>query len=377
MEEAPLQGISVLLMMTTLNLGGVASSLRAMVSVLLDLGASLRVCAITSGGPLEDFLSDHGVPVQVLGLPKWTRSLRTTRGVAELLRREAPMVVHTHCYEPNFHASRARHAAPVPWLFITHHDPRMRLHRVVMNYWLRDVPDRIVVVSRGLGDLYRRWCGYSEEKLCVLPNAVDVERFRPAPRDTALAQELGLGDAYPVVGNVGGFGRPKGQAVAVRALAELTRWLPRAKLVFVGDGKHRPRVESLARRLGVHDRIVFAGRREDVPRFLTLFDVYVQPSWTEADPVAVKEALAAGRPVVSTATIGPRGFITHGETGLLVPIGHWRALAQSIRRLAEDKDLAARLGRAGRAYAEVEFTHETYRRRLVELYAPVVQSLRR
>ena len=262
----------------------------------------------------------------------------------------------------------------MPWLFITQHDPRMRLHRVVLNRWLRNVPDRIVMVSRGLARLYAQWCGYSQERMFLLPNAVDTSRFSPGPKDAELAAELGVRDAAPIIGNVGGFGKLKGQEVLVRAFALVKERHPQAALVLVGDGKLRPAVERLAERLKVRESVVFAGLRRDVPRLLNLFDIYVQPSWQEADPIAVKEAMAAGKPVVSTATIGPSGFIEDGTTGILVPIGDWRALADGIDRLIAQPGLAERLGQNARAYAEREFSLDTYQRRLAELYAPVVAA---
>jgi len=203
---------------------------------------------------------------------------------------------------------------------------------------------------------------------------VDTKRFSPAPKDVALASELGLAADSFIIGNVGGFGSLKGQEVLVRAFAALGEVRKTAQLVLVGEGKHRPAVEDLCYRLGVADRVVFAGQRDDIPRFLSLFDVYVQPSWQETDAVAVKEAMTAGKAVVSTATIGPSGFLEHGVTGILVPLGDWREMAQALTRLATDCELRSRLGGAARRYAEGEFSLDTYRRRLAMLYAPVVSG---
>jgi glycosyltransferase involved in cell wall biosynthesis len=362
---------------TTFNPGGVISSLKAMVTAMIELGASCRACAMSSGGPGQGTLESFGVPTEVLGVPKHTLSFRTTHAVAELFRREAPMVVHAHCYEANFHACRARLRVPVPWLFITHHDPRLRVHRILMNRWLQNVPDRVVMVSEGLARLYCKWGAYRPERIFVLPNAVDTDRFRPQPKDEELARELCFSGCGPLIGNVGGFGRPKGQAVLVRAFAALSKTLPCARLMLVGDGKYRPAVQLLAQRLGVAERVSFTGSREDVPRLLSLIDVYVQPSWQEADPVALKEAMAAGKAVVSTATLGPSGFIRHGDNGLLVPIGNWRLMAQAIRQIVENQELAQRLGQSARRYAEEHFSIPVYRRRLAELYQPVVEAMGR
>ncbi|MBC7287065.1 MAG: glycosyltransferase [Armatimonadetes bacterium] len=370
-----LSGLRVALLATTFNPGGVTSSLRALVGALLELGAVVSAHALESTqGAFAEWLTSNGVQVECLGVRKWTYSLRTSRAVAEMLRRERPTVLNAHCYEPALHACRARKRVHIPYLIITHHDPRIRIHRLIENRIYRNVPDRIVLVSEGLKRLYRSTCGYREDKLFVLPNAVDTDRFAPGPKDQGLMAELGLKDSYPVVGHVGGFGRPKGQALLVRAFAEVLKELPAAKLVLVGDGKHRPHVQSLARRLGIADRVVFAGHRSDVFRFLSVFDIYAHPSWLEADPVAVKEAMAAAKPVISTATLGPASFIESGRTGILVPVGDWRGLAREIVRVARNPALASSLAAEARRYALEELSLPKFRERVAELFAPALEQ---
>lgn len=372
MSNQPLEGLDILLLVTDLTVGGANNSMKTMVEALLGLGARCQVWALSGEGPIKDALEAMGVPARCLHVPKHSHRLGTTRAVRRLLAAQRPDVVHTHNYEPNFHACRVRRALALPWLFITQHDPRMRLHRLLTNRWLRNVPDKVVVVSRGLGELYRKWCGYDPDRLFLLPNAVDTQRFAPRDKHVPTARELGVTGAFPVIGNVGGFGKLKGQEVLVRAFSQVLAQFPDARLVLVGDGKERPRVQALARRLGIHHAVIFAGHRTDVPEILTVLDMYVQPSWQEADPVALKEAMASGKPVISTATIGPSGMIRNGETGLLVPRGDWRAMAAELLRIARDDKLRLKLARGARRQAEEELSLEAYRSRLVQLYAPAI-----
>lgn len=369
MSVSPLDGISVLILVTDLTLGGANKAMETLAVSLADLGARCQVWALCGGGVLAEELARAGIESHVLGVSKHTLSWRSTNSVAELLRREKPTVVHSHNYEPNFHASAARRRASVPWLFITQHDARLRVHRVLANRWLRREVDQMVAVSRGLAELYRRRCGYKPEQVFVLPNAVDTDVFRPQPRSEAVLEELGLDDAEPVIGAVGGFAPHKGQDVLLRAFALLLRHKPKARLVLVGGGKHLLQAQDLAQRLGISDHVVFTGPREDVVQILSALDFFVQPSRQETDGIAVKEAMAAGKAVVSTATMGPAGYLRQGETGLLTPVGDWVRLAEALLQLADDPALRERLGAAARRQAEEEFSLPAYRQRLLELYS--------
>jgi glycosyltransferase involved in cell wall biosynthesis len=139
----------------------------------------------------------------------------------------------------------------------------------------------------------------------------------------------------------------KGIDVLLRALSSLSDEEPVPRVWIVGDGPERPRLERLAARLGVDDRVRFLGRRDDVADLLTACDVYVQPSRHEGLGVAALEAMAAGRPVVASRTGGLAESVVHERTGLLVPAEDPAALAESLARLLEDPALRKRLGSAG------------------------------
>jgi len=132
-------------------------------------------------------------------------------------------------------------------------------------------------------------------------------------------------------------------------------------LWIAGDGPLRPRLERLATRLGIADRVRFLGWREDVPALMASADLLVCPSLYEPLGNVVIEAWSAGLPVVATASDGPTGLITDGETGILVPLpgtnGDGPApLACAIERLCADPALRSKLGNAGRRAYEAEFT---------------------
>jgi glycosyltransferase involved in cell wall biosynthesis len=168
----------------------------------------------------------------------------------------------------------------------------------------------------------------------------------------------------PIVGAVGRFSRQKGFDVLIRALAAL----PDVTGVLVGDGPQRGALERLAEELGVEDRIVITGWVERPRDFLPAFDVVAAPSRFEGFPLAVIEAMLAGRAVVASSVESIPEAIEDGSTGLLVPPDAPEALAQAIRTLLDDPGLREEIGGGARSRALARFTASTMARRYEALY---------
>jgi glycosyltransferase involved in cell wall biosynthesis len=171
--------------------------------------------------------------------------------------------------------------------------------------------------------------------------------------------------AGPVIGAVGRLEPQKGFDLAVRALTDVAG----ATLVLVGEGGERSALEDLARRLGVGDRVLFAGWVETPRAYFGTFDLFVLPSRFEGFPLVVLEALLARSAVVAADVGSVAEAVRNEETGLLVPAGDPTALAAGVRRLLGDADLRSRLGEQGRRLVLERFTAAHMARRFEGLYA--------
>lgn len=212
-------------------------------------------------------------------------------------------------------------------------------------WWTRRA-DRVIVPSAYLARWVERW-GVPRDRTVIVRNAVDV-------RSDMRAEEV------PVVRPAASSGR-----LRVVTVARLVPWkgiddllaaaarVPVVEVLVVGDGPDGARLEALAARLGVGDRVVFAGRLD--PRrtlaAVAAADVFVLGSRYEGLPHAVLEAMSLGVPVVAAAAGGTPELVRHGETGLLVPPGDPAALAEALRRLAGSPEERRRLGARGREAA--------------------------
>ena len=237
--------------------------------------------------------------------------------------------------------------------------------------------DHVAVICEGLKrDLLAR--GVDPGKIIVSPNGVDLSLFgTPAPRDAALAHELGLDDAE-VIGFIGSFYDYEGLDDLIAAMPMLVTSRPRAHLLLVGGGPAEQKLRAQAAASPVADHIRFIGRvpHHQVERYYGLIDVLAYPRkrmrLTDlVTPLKPLEAMAQRRLVAASDVGGHRELIRDGQTGTLFPPGDPRAMARSLAGLLADRgDWEARRDR-GRCFVESERDWA----RNVARYAPVYQKL--
>jgi len=200
--------------------------------------------------------------------------------------------------------------------------------------------------------------GAPEERVLVTPCSVDHELFNPDVSGLAVRKRLGLDGAF-VVGWVGSFRRFHGVEAAVRAAARLQDSVPELTLLLVGDGLERPRMERLARELGLR-RVVFTGTvpYEEMPAHIGAMDVALVLDAGDLgfhySPLKLKEYMACGKPVIGPRVGQVARTMTDGVDALLVEQGDLQALARAIQGLHRDPDLRRALGRAARDRISLE-----------------------
>lgn len=241
--------------------------------------------------------------------------------------------------------------------------------------------DAVTCICDGLRtDIQDR--GVAPEKLTVIPNAVDAERFSiDPPKDRALADELGLADA-PVLGFIGSFYAYEGLDLAVAAMARLSTasaGVAAPHLLLVGGGPQEAHLRGLASDLGVADRVHFTGRvpHDAVHRYYSLVDILVYPRrsmrLTElVTPLKPLEAMAQGKLVLASDVGGHRELIRDGGNGRLFAAGDAQALAAAASALLSHRDGWAAQSDAGRRFVEEERTWPRSVGRYRDVYARVL-----
>lgn len=274
---------------------------------------------------------------------------REVRHLARVINDVRPQLVHAHSAKAGL-AGRLAVRGRIPTVFQPHAWSFEATGGAVSTLarawerWGTRWASRVVCVSEAervtgvRAGIRGRWS--------VIPNGVDLQRFRPAPVDTVRAElrpVLQVDPAAPLVVCVGRLCRQKGQAVLLRAWSSIARSVPGARLVLVGDGPDRDRLRTRA-----PGSVLFVGAVADVVPWYQAADLVVLPSRWEGMALAPLEAMACGRPVVATDVGGARESLPPSlASRLLVPPGNPALLAEAVTELLLDPLLCASLGRQG------------------------------
>lgn len=253
---------------------------------------------------------------------------------------------------------------------------RYRLTRAMETYALKRV-DHVFTICEGLRrDIVAR--GVGQDKVTVIPNAVDIDAFEPGGQpDADLKARLGLAGCV-VLGFIGSFYAYEGLDLLLNALPQILLGRPELRVLLVGGGPQDAALKAQAEHLGLRDRVVFTGRvpHTEVGRYYDLVDALVYPRHsmrlTElVTPLKPLEAMAQGRILVASDVGGHKELIRHGETGMLFEAGKADALASTVLSLLDQPDLWPRLRAQGRHFVETERSW----RASVSRYPAVYQGL--
>jgi glycosyltransferase involved in cell wall biosynthesis len=220
--------------------------------------------------------------------------------------------------------------------------------------------------------------GYDAAKIVIIPNGVELSRFDRVDERSPF-RGLGIPEGAPVVLVVSRLNPLKGIESFLQAAALVAPDFPTARFVIAGDTNPNERqywstLTSLTVRLGLTERLIFAGLRRDVPQLLSAATVSVMPSLNEALSNVVLESMAAGAPIVATRVGGTPEAISDGVNGLLVPPGDPRAMASAIAALLRDPSRARRLGDAARQSIYERFSMERMALATTQLYEALLDG---
>jgi glycosyltransferase involved in cell wall biosynthesis len=294
-------------------------------------------------------------------------------GLAAHLAEVGADVVHNHMYRAELVGTRAAIALGEighrrPYVVGTVHSSRVRSaeDREQLRR-LTPYMDRLIAVSRAIE---RKIASEARDTVPVqlIYNGVDLDRYEHQPPDPLLRGQLGIPRDAPLAGVVARLEPEKGHPTLLEAWPLVLRSVPDAYLLVVGEGDEREALERQVSALGIASRVVFTGRRDDVPAVTAALDVAVLPSYREAQGLTILEAMALGRPVVASNVGGIPEMIDNGVSGLLVPPHDTGALAAAITRVLQDRPFAEALGDAGHDVVHQRFCVEQMVRAIETIY---------
>ncbi|HVW00851.1 MAG TPA: glycosyltransferase [Planctomycetaceae bacterium] len=373
-DRGPLR---VMFITTFMPVGGAETLLTDLVRRLDRTRFIPELCCLKHLGPLGEVLAQE-VPT-FTGLLSNKYDVRVLPRLTGLLKeRQIDAIVTVGAGDRMFWGRLAAAAAGVPVVLCALHstgwpDKIQRLNRMLT---------RLTDAFIGVADRHGRFLvdneGFPPEKVRVIPNGIDINRFAPRPIDPALRARWNVGPNDPTAGIVAALRPEKNHDLFLEMAQRVLPTNPQAKFLIVGDGAERARLEEKARELGVTGAVRFCGNQSDIPTMLSLMDVSLLTSHVEAAPVSILEAMACGKPVVSTRVGSVSEMALHGETGWLVQPGDVNDLAKRVTELFRDPAMSQRFGETGRRRVvekySVELMVKGYEELLTEVYASKATS---
>ena len=362
--------MTILQLISSEGFYGAESMLVTLSRALEQLGDELIV------GVFEDQRNPHtevaqeakrrGLTVELLtcqGRLDWT----AVRKLRSLLDIHAVDILHTHGYKADIYGYFASRSREVALVSTCHNWPNpaamMQFYAIANRLVLRRF-QQVTTPSANVMQILMQ-SGMSTSNVTLIANGVDISRFEDA---TPTLQKDFNPDGKQIVGIIGRLVNEKGGTVLLEAAQKVIKQYADVLFVFVGEGEARQDWQALSQHLGIAASVVFTGSRGDMPGVLASCNIVALPSFNEAMPMTLLEAMAATKPVIATSVGAIPELIQHNKTGYLVPPRNVEALADGLLTLLRDPTMAQQLAKNSNARVTEHFSANAMARQYSNVY---------
>jgi glycosyltransferase involved in cell wall biosynthesis len=354
------QAIDVLHVIGALSPGGAERNLFYLAPQFARSKFRYGICCLTERGKFADEVERLGVPVFELGFRK-RYAVSTILRLAKMLKEMRVRVVHTHLFTCGVIGRIAAWRARTP-VIITHEHGKTLWkkwhHRFFERVAIRRTDLRIAV-STDIMNLRLKHEKTPPSKIRVVFNAVEPADFVvDDARRAAKRKELEIDNSF-VIGTVGRLVKAKSYDLLLEVAREVCSRKPEVRFVIVGDGPLRRLLEHTRDSLDLREKVHLLGTRADIPELMAAMDLYIISSRREGLPVALIEAMMAGKPIVATGVGGIPETLAHDRDGIIVAPGSKDALSDAILGLIDDPEKMRRIASNARRKAVVTYSPET------------------
>jgi glycosyltransferase involved in cell wall biosynthesis len=305
--------------------------------------------------------------------------LKVLPALRQVIEERHPDIVVTNSVKSHFLLWRSHISRRYPWVAFHHGytttDRKMRLYNRV-DRWSLPAADRLITVCQAFARELAHNTGASLESISVLHNSIRPEPPATEAEVQAIRSKLGIANGDRIVLAIGRLSKEKAHADLITAFARLRKSNPEinCKLIIVGEGPERGKLEASAESFDQRENVIFAGQVSDVRPFYAAADVFALPSHSEGSPNVLLEAMAAEVPIIATEVGGVPEMVEQNQSALLVPANDPTALAEAISRVLTDQDLAQRLTMNASKLVATRYTPENYARSMMGIYREVVEA---
>lgn len=342
----------------------------------LNKAPELNVSAIVlNEGKLVSKLRKVGIEVKVIDESQYG-FLQILRQAKKYLGGKNIDILHTHRYKENVIGALLKKGGSVRYIVQTVHginEPlkwfkalKAKLYSSVNLYYTRKYFDKILAVS----DDIRNTLGkkVDSDKLDTIHNAINPANIRITDTTEKIKHDLGINSIEHIIGSAGRMVPVKGYSVFLDMAKIILAKIPGTMFLLVGDGPLLEELKIKAQRMGIKEKVLFLGFRNDIIDIINCLDIFVISSYHEGIPMALLEAMALKKAVVATAVGGINEIIENDISGLLVAPGGARSLADSCIKVLNDIGVKERLGAEAVKRINNEFVYDIQRDRIIDVY---------
>jgi len=326
-------------------------------------------------GELTSELRKRGIKFLWLKESTQTYDYKFLKNIIQLIKQNRIDLIHSHTWGTDFYGYWASKILGIPMISTIHN------RYYIFEKWSRRFSykvfisqiKKIVAVSKDIQNLLREELKIPPQKVKLIYNGIDTHKFENKKDLKSLRKELNLSEEELILGNVGNLREVKDHHTLILSFHKVITLFPQAKLLIVGEGELKSSLVKLCAELGLENRVLFLGHREDVNLLLGLMDLFILSSHSEGCSISLLEAMASGKPVIATRVGGNPELILDGKTGFLVPPAEPDKLAEKIIFLLKDEKLSMKMGEEGKKRVKEKFSLETMVKNYEELYSKVLR----
>lgn len=331
MQPSSSSGLHVAHTILAMRLGGAEKLVHDLAVEHTRRGARASIVCFDGKNYDTSILDAHAINIQHIPRRPMFFDLRVLRGLCRFVKENTVQLLHAHDLSSMAYASAAGTLCRIPVIMTEH--SRHYLDGRVRRRWEKRFfaygLDALVEVSPQLMEASAVKDGVSRRKLRIILNGVDIAALQQAD-GSDFRKEIAASENHFLIGSVGRLEHIKGPDVLLEAFAAMAESIPEARLVYTGSGSMESYLRERTAALGLRNRVVLAGARSDIPQILAALDCFVMPSRSEGLPFALLEAMAAGKPVISTRVGHIPDILKHEHNGCLVPPESSDELAKTL-----------------------------------------------
>jgi len=366
--------VRTILFLSTSSGPGGAERVISNLSASLDPARFRAILCLFRTGWIQTHTESRGVRTYVIpthGMFDWRWILRLRR----LLKDEHVDLIHAHEFDANVQGTFVAALSGIPSVATVHGKNYFgeKIRRRLAYRWVSRKAS-MVAVSQNLKQFIVQKVGIDPEHVKVVYNGVDVLPQIDSSDMAKCNEELGLPFGNQIVGVVGNLYPVKGHQYLIASIPAVLAKCPNTTFIFAGRGQLEDELKAQALQLGVDGEIRFLGLRQDIPRILSILDVFVLPSLSEGLSMAILEAMSAGKPVIATDVGGNPELVDDGETGYLVPSQSSQALADRLINVLTNRERALQFGKSGQCRAQGRFSLQTMIHEYQALYDQCIEA---